>query len=392
MKNFYVLKDNHTKKQRSDDNLSESGRCSSSTEDIVKHFFVAATNQKDSLDDIGNMCYTSLRLYQSFKPIWVSLKIIGLHYEPRSRKSAVCCSAVQVYCFSIAVLLWTALVFNSVFTYKNGMPKGVALFFSITSLLWNLLGAVNATCIIRSSCNPNALNKYFFSFSNLEKHGRVYLPKEWLEKSVAICCSLGWTFSALGSAYQLYISVGTPLFDGAIMEIQPVLPVHPILLKLVIAIIQSYFFSMWIFVSVLQISLTISIYYEFMLFHRLFSSRLKQDGQNIFSIENERRRFLEMRRIVDGADETFSFRMAACFGCNVIGICLLLYSLMYYPEAIHYPMLTLAYVYWLTISIIDLVVSCSCGILIRASVSILSISMHLSIHILHILTLLSECI
>ncbi len=74
------------------------------------------------------------------------------------------------------------------------------------------------------------------------------------------------------------------------------------------------------------------VYKECKLYRASFSTKFNQFGCSHTVFENERKRFIEMTRIVKAADSFLSIRNASAFSFNVINICVLLYILIYNPD------------------------------------------------------------
>ena len=109
---------------------------------------------------------------------------------------------------------------------------------------------------------------------------------------------------------------------------------------------------------------------ELKLFCAFLSSKI--DDNEVYSeqsLEPERRHFLQMVNTIESADNCLSLHQSAAFACNVISICLILYSILCYPSfnSASGAMGTLAF--WLFYAFADICVVITCDVLIKTEVS-----------------------
>lgn len=74
-------------------------------------------------------------------------------------------------------------------------------------------------------------------------------------------------------------------------------------MKFVYFIVQIYINAIWVFPSPFQLITALIIYKEFGLFCKSLEHKTGKDGQFSGCLEEERRRYIQMVRIVEAADK-----------------------------------------------------------------------------------------
>jgi hypothetical protein len=355
-------------------------------EDNTHHSHCGATHTKSDVTNdtpVQSNCskdkqkYTQCATYVAFEPIFWGLRIAGLFYEHRQQStlSASACAGVsvmQVYCcitMSALVLLFLVGVGMTSALLTSLEPAVVLLFIGIM-----LMGecAANALSMFRACCSKKGLKKFFGAICNLEKYGGPLIPPSTTHNLVVASCVVGWAVVVFGTAFEVYIIVFTAFFEETLQSYFPLYEnLNNNVIKTAYILCEAYFWTMWAWMNIFQLAVSAWLYCEFHHLRRVLSRQLTTHSGELNSdwLEVSRKRFIEMTRIVRAADECFSLRIAASFGCNIISICLLLYSIIYHPEAARQPASLPSYACWLCISVADLTLSCVSGILVIAQVS-----------------------
>lgn len=128
--------------------------------------------------------------------------------------------------------------------------------------------------------------------------------------------------------------------------------------------------AMWFLPVCLELAIGWLLRTEFDQFKQAFRARLTADRSVIQSFEMERKRFLEMTKIVEAADYCLAIHHGAVFLCDIANICLMLYMLAYLPTPP--PTIALSFILWMTAWFADMAVVCYVGIAIDSGVRVLS--------------------
>jgi len=77
------------------------------------------------------------------------------------------------------------------------------------------------------------------------------------------------------------------------------------------------------------------------------------------------RRHQTLSRAVSKVDGFMRLSNVAGFVCHIVNIVILLYSTMFYSDAIKTAMSTISFIYWMFVNIIGLLFSASAGIIVN---------------------------
>ena len=333
------------------------------------------TYQCSSKEDEIQTDYAQTPLYQAFGPLMFSLKLAGLHHiRSTNNKKQVTqrWTVSQIYCWIVTVLCW-AMWARSVVTIRVLSGFGSHTVSNLNSVVFSTLSALSATNFLIASHNPKQLQKFFLSMWKLKKYGGMFISPIKTKKHIVVGTILSWIIVITN-----YGLIGFMAFYSQFFDIQMTDPVSPsdktlfFTVKLFYYFLVSYFIAVWTFPSTMQLSMAIVISKEFNLFCKSIRSKLTKNKQFIDdSLEQERGRFLQLVRIVETADDCLCLHQTSSMVCNIANICLLVYSVLYYPTTFQDPITACVYLYWLFYSIADICVVCISGILINSSVSVL---------------------
>lgn len=123
---------------------------------------------------------------------------------------------------------------------------------------------------------------------------------------------------------------------------------------------------MWLFPVCLELGIGWLLRTEFDLFRKAFSARLAAERGQTKSIETERKRFLEMTKIVEAADNCLAIHHGAVFLCDIANICFMLYMLAYLPTPP--TSIAVSFSLWVVAWLADMAVVCWVGITIDSGV------------------------
>ena len=315
--------------------------------------------------------YTKTPLYDALRPMIYCLKIFGFHYvKVELAKGNVKQLLLKLYCWLVTSVTLAVLALN-LFSLKQITGFGPTLVLFTASIANFALCAMNALCFIFAAEYPKALRKFFFAFSDLSKYGGSFTSVSWLRELSISYCIIFWVSWAFGIAFVFYIIFSGQLF----VTVYPTDNISdPTLLQVISvasALLLCYLIGCWILINGLQIILGVLIYNEFKLFNAAFSSKVDNDRRFQDSLENVKGRYLIMTRIVEAADCTLSLHQVASFVCDIINICLQLYYVCYYSSMATRADSVGYVTFGLTVSIVDVAIICTSGILVIQGVSTL---------------------
>ena len=313
--------------------------------------------------------YTESAMFRAFLPIFYSMKLVGLyHNKDVLRQSKSITSFGQLYSLTVICAMWAAVLTN-LYPLKDTTGINPNLFGHLATESFYIQCSMNATCLFAAFFKQNALRKFFICLSNLDKYGGVLTEAYWFQKLCRIFCYAVWFLFVLCIAFSIYLLfVYSPNYLIPSNLVSGQIAIY--LLQFVTALFIIYFTSSWLFTNCLLLLVSILINKECKLYRISLNNKLSLLGCSQITFENERKRFIEMTRVVKAADRSFSLRQATSFGLNIINICVLLYVISYYPKDIRDQNIYSTYLVWLVICSSDVIIACVSGILVTSGVSI----------------------
>ena len=328
-------------------------------------------NEADNPSDPNDYCRT--QIYKAFYPLMLSLKLVGLHYRRHNdklKKGFSKPNVLQCYSWSLTMTSWIAFI-KSLTTMRLVPSIGPLLFTNLVFSLILLLCTLNCTAFLLASHKPKKKRKLFMSYAKLKMYGGPFIDPAKIRKYVFIGTVIAWIVNVTNSSLCCFILFQTDVLSLFATDPFTDSQTGSLVMKIIFIGGIFYLSSMFIFGAFVDLSISLLLYYEFRLFGKYFRSLLSEDGAFSGSLENERRRYLMMTRVVDAADECMAIHHGASFTCGIANICLLMYCLIYYPSITRTFGVLVAYSFWITCSVFDIVVSCTCGILVNVAVGIL---------------------
>ena len=313
-------------------------------------------------------------IYKAFSPLIFSFKLMGLFHTRKTKTPDASLfsvpSASQIYALTVTMMPWLiAIRFLFTFRLLNEIgPKTISAFVLI---FWLILCGCNAICLFQLSHHSNKFQKYIIGFNNLARYGGTFVCPKKAKRYIFTGVVIMWLAAAGNIAFLTYFTFDSDLYDTLITD-----PVSQsdtfgcLILKCIAVINMIYLSVLWIFPFILELSLCLLLYFEFAHYKRSFRSKVMPDGKLTGCLEIERRRFLEMVRIVRAADRCLSLHHGASFSCGIANFCLLLYSLIYYHSTMQNASIVIAYLFWIFTAIADISLVCLGGILVNSAVSI----------------------
>ena len=340
------------------------------TEYFKSSFSTSHICNKPSSSEMSEV-YTNSPVYESSGPVLMWLRVVGFYYDKDIPVDNVVRNALhRIYCWAIALIIISVSLYN-LLSLKDVKEVNLDMFLTFAGGCSYLLQTINVISFMVASHDNKALKKMFICFSDLSKFGGPYIDPSWLKKLAAVVCIM----SCVGLAFAIMFITWMLANRSPLAFIFPKTQIaeeNILLVSILSFFFEIYIVCCWISCSLLELFLAIILYKEFVLFAKSLKKKVNSSEEQIIQyFELERKRFLEMIRIVKAADRSLFLHQAACFGCNVIGLCLQLYAICYYASKIHSSAAAGFLTFGLTICVLDVAVVCTSGILITAGVSII---------------------
>lgn len=253
---------------------------------------------------------------------------------------------------------------------------------NIAGLAWISYTSLNALCFVWASQSPRALRRFFEGFAKLDRFGGALTNIAKVGKIMMALVIFFW-LTLVGNLslnfYTIFFSQVANSSDSTTSAavISQTLSVKPPMIGVYAYSLFALFGqTIWIFMALLEVTTSALIYNEFSLYctflrkkYRVQSSRRwvadlgNTNGIPLTSFAKDRERFLQMTRIVEAADNVFCLRNAASFACDIVLLCVLIYTMLYYSQHDGRSWLN-AFVLWVSLAVADLMVICFCGTLV----------------------------
>jgi hypothetical protein len=251
--------------------------------------------------------------------------------------------------------------------YVSGL--GPEMLSSIVTAVYFLLQAINATSFLKASHDTCGIRKFFRGFMKLDKYGGCYLCPIRTRKYIRFGTIFTWFLVIVDQVILGYVILATSFFDLFTNDPFPPSEVTKVLImKITFYVLIFWTVAEWMFPSPFQLSIAIIIYKEFGLFCKSLKQKTSKDGEFQGSLEQERRRYIQMVRIVEAADECLSIHQTASFVCNLANICFMVYIILYYTSFVALPVVMGGFIFWMVYCVADIAVVIISGVLINSAV------------------------
>lgn len=270
----------------------------------------------------------------------------------------------------MTITAW-ALVARACVALRLVSGTGPLMLGSLSIITFLILCALNATSFLRAAHNPRGMRKFFTVFAKLDKFGGAFINCQQVQKNILIGTVITWLLIALNDVIVGYLIFASSYFELIVNDpdLQPSDTKAAFSLKIIYYVLFFYLTALWMFPLPLQLSTALVVYKEYTLFSTYLRSKLTKDKRFTGCLEQERRRFQMMVKIVEAVDSGLSIHQAASFACNLANICLMLYIYIYYPSFVSTPVAIGGFTYWFTNSLADMVIVIVSGLLINSAVS-----------------------
>ena len=304
--------------------------------------------------------YTNSEYFQALGPLFTSLKICGLYYVKNKDKII---SPQQVYCCLFSTLPWILLA-TEIITLVQATSIDVNFMNLMMYAGFTVMCIANSLSFLRNSSNPKFIRKFFQSFEELNRYGGRFTRPSQLKKIVFVSVFVAWILFLCNATLIAYILVSTDVLNDVFAKLR--IPSSDSWLKGLIIFIVILEQLQWIFPDCTEVCITAMIYREYRLFYKSFAKKVHKLFQFHGSIEEERKRFVVMARVVVAADNMLTLHHGAVLACNIINLCVLLYVIACKTDSSQMAI----FITWFSLCLGDIIIVCICGILVKTAVRI----------------------
>lgn len=323
--------------------------------------------------------YTKTAVFEAFKPILRSLQVAGFYHVDNNESSSTRWRLwlSRAYCWIVALGCLLLFVLN-IAALRDASMVGTVLFTRLNNVVSLALVVVDAASFIAASHSRKALEKFFICYNRLHMYGGPYVTYKWLRMFLTAFCVSCWIALIPAMIFFSIVTTLDPSYSlfAVVLEAKTYGPGATFLNILFMA----YISACWTFNACLELSLAIIIYRETTLFARALKKKYTNTANTFVlnnisvpqntcnDLEQDRKRYLEITRIVKAADRSLSLHQAGAFGINVASICLQVYNICYYPDGRVKPNAGATYTFGLLLCVSDIVITCTSGILVVSGV------------------------
>jgi len=241
------------------------------------------------------------------------------------------------------------------------------LFFKFIALSWMLLCTISQTAYFTASYNGSLERMLAGTKLRQEcaKHCR---------RTATIYVSLAWILLLSNLAFLMYAI----LFSGGYMDITLApIAIHVdvpniVVPRIVLFVVEIYLCAAWIMTHAMSLMLANVFSHQYGQVERTLERHLSAcDKRRVPEQEIEilRQRHQEISLSVDKADRFLMFANAGAFCCQLFGIILILYTLIFYQSLMTDPVITIMRAFWIFVQSFGLSVTAAGGIMVNHYVS-----------------------
>ena len=312
------------------------------------------------------------QLYDALKPLLICMKIMGLYYEkPKNlndKYSGIQFHISKIYSTTIVLILGlNCLRLLTMFDASEGFKP--VTFSKATIIAWTLTCFCGAISCHRAGTMVNGLPEFFRQWSVLHE-GVCMISLKKIRRCVILYTVLCFLFAIKCTAFTIYGFFYTEYFN-AFLSPMPLDNPYIDVFKYFACAIQFLFCCAWSFSAALDYVICRVVYREFIFVNKLLSDQVNGRLQCKASFEQCRQVHQGVCRLVELADEVFSFYHAAIFVLNIVTCCLILYNMLWDPMVADDVVVCLTHVFWFTLSLANITVISVAGGLVNHAVSIL---------------------
>ena len=290
---------------------------------------ISADHPMDTSSEVYDV-YTKSRLYKAMKPLFLSLKIFGLHHSRffgsvdecsenvrchdmgetyhGGNKATKKCSASQVYAWIVFVMMFLfVLRMVSIFTHGDS-TFGPDLFFKLVNFCWVCLLLSNHIMFMLASHRYTGIPTFFIEWENLEISGAT-LQK--VKRVTQIAMGISWLLELCTCMLTVYALISSP--DLLIHLLAPFQSEETdidgaILMRVIVAIFAPLLCALWVFPVAMDVVFCYTLYQSFTTWNAKFKAKMLEMTTETFI--KERRQHQKICRLVSAADNFLSIHKA----------------------------------------------------------------------------------
>ena len=352
------------------------------------HVLPTDNNNKDVVADVPDEVfdiYTTSKMYQAMKPLFMTLRIFGLTYVRSFGPVNQCnekvrchntgeeytgekhgkgkCSASQIYAWTVCVSMYLmGLRVVTVFSYGEFI-LGPDLFYKLTTFTWTCLLLANLTMFMLASHRYTGIPKFFIEFVD----SPCSTCPSKVRKVAWITMGVSWMLMAFCAAVILYAVIWDPVLIYPLLAPFQLGDDGTLVIRILLVIFGPLMCALWMCPVSMDVIFCYTLYRAFTHWNLKFKSKVC--GMTTETFIKERRHHQKICRLVAEADDFLSIHKAWSLVFNVAIILFILYTLLYASDEMRTTAFYVANLTWFTLIWVNLITTCISGILVNDAVS-----------------------
>lgn len=268
--------------------------------------------------------YKNSELYKLFRPIFVSMKVVGLYFtrereingRHRPEKSSISWRRKYTPSMIYSVIVLTGMIVNLV-RMIGSIPKApnkvtIVLFFA-----WKLLTIMNTLSCFIGCLQLHAIPEFFREWKRACPTMRAECMKK-LKLLIIIITIFCWTLTFLNSAFGVYNIFYTTVFDHYMYPVKRY-DNGVMFMKIFGTVLHFYYSAAWVFPVGLSYTVSHVLIEEFKnISRRIESSTDFKDRTLLRDLEVYRWRHTKFTAMVGHADDFLTYHLAASCSLNMV--------------------------------------------------------------------------
>jgi len=318
-------------------------------------------------DEIAPQRKTTIE--DGLRPLLTSMKLFGLYSSRRSDEAGEKSrrwTVNTIYGAAVVAMLWVNVV-RVLSAFTSDDTFGLTMFNKLLMIMWSFQCAVSQTAFYAASFSGRlAVVLCQTVDDSCARHSRRFST---------FLAVVAWSFILLSMACLTYAIFFTDfLFDVMIAPFQNhIIVSDPTIPRIIVLFIMLYLLSAYIFSQALTFVLALIFCHQFMKVNKELGCSLDNNQERHVSdldIETLRQRHQEISMTVSYLDDSLMFSNAAAFCCQLCGLIMLLYVLIFYHSLMTDPITIISHVFWMMQMFIGLTLTAAGGIVVHHYVSL----------------------
>jgi hypothetical protein len=340
--------------------------------------------------------YTDSTMFKAMRPLFVSLMMFGMYHckrygslteckqrylEPTlndeaqntqktkasSRRNGISCSTAYswVVCFSFFV--YYVRLFSMIDPDDTFLDYELA--FKLTTLTYHTILMVTCIMHVRMAHRFDCLPWFFIQLDailhDLPEKAHYVHQLQKMTKTVVV---LSWVFLVMNTGVLILAVVRLPdILQPLFAPLQEGDP-YVTLVKVIVAVFYPYCAALMYFGLALDVIISCVLWKLFDLWASKFRGQCAK-GMTTARLVREQRHHQRICHLVRTADSCMAMSKAGTFIGYITIVLLILYNLLYMPAQFRTPSVYVVNTTWVLFSATNLIVMCTCAVLINGAVS-----------------------